>query len=238
MPRRQDESPLMRARVRQRQRRIVADHVAVGDDVDIQRARPPGHLRGPGGSRLRGLAAGQDRAGPAAPWSRAARRSGSPAGWGRRPARSRRPARPPGSSSPGGPHRASTAPCRFAIRSPRLLPSARTTRAGRTRPAAAASPPVHGRRVHRRVRRIVTVTSSKGCGTGACGLCTVISTSSTPGSARHAVASRSASVSMSLTGSPETMADSRSGQGCRSRRYGTGHRPAPPPWCPSRAPHR
>ena len=55
---------------------------------------------------------------------------------------------------------------------------------------------------HARSRRMATVTSSKGTPSSACGLCTVISTASTSGSARQTLARRWARVSSRLTGSP------------------------------------
>src|SRR5690606_4172161 len=63
-------------------------------------------------------------------------------------------------------------------------------------------------RCHWRLLLIFTATSVKGCGTGALGLWTVISTSLTVACSRHIVASRSASVSIRLTGSPSITATS------------------------------
>ena len=66
--------------------------------------------------------------GPAATSPRSARRSGSRAGPGRPRPRSRTPATRRRIHAGPGPHRRPRAPCRFASRSPRLLPSARTPR--------------------------------------------------------------------------------------------------------------
>src|SRR5262249_27796505 len=59
-------------------------------------------------------------------------------------------------------------------------------------------------------RRRVTATSANSWAIGAPGLCTVTSTVDTRGSTRQASASRDASVSMRFTGSPPTIAASRS----------------------------
>ena len=58
----------------------------------------------------------------------------------------------------------------------------------------------------------MTATSANWCGIGACGLCTVTVAATTRGSSRQAAASRSASVSIRLTGGPVDDLDQPVGQ--------------------------
>ena len=158
-------------------RAVVAGH---RDDVDVERARTPAHLPGAPGRLLELV------------------RPRQPAGRVARAADHATALRYGGCST--GPHGGVS----YSVeRADQAVVRERGQRgAERAGPVAQVGAQRQDGAGHARARRIVTATSSKGTPRSASGLCTVISTASTSGSARQVSASRCARVSSRSTGSP------------------------------------
>src|SRR5215469_9553319 len=199
VPRGEDEGTLMGPWMRQDQFRVVAHHVTVDDDVQVERARAPDLVPDPPEDLFHPVAPFQDGMG-------GQRRRGDEHGvevvrllWAayRRGQVDRRHR---DQAEPGGVEERIKGPLQI------LEPVAEIA-AERDRDPGTGhrlAPAAHVRR-----RRIATATSLNRWGMGAWGLWTVISTSSTSGSDRHPSASRCASVSMSCTGGPLASRTSR-----------------------------
>ena len=132
VPGREHERALVRPRVRQREVRVVAALAGHGDDVDIERARPPAHQADPVECRLDLVQPVQEVARRDVDAGAGRRRSGSPAAAARQPGPSRRPATRPSVAPPRFPRwrprhpggcRAGPRDCSRAQEPPPALPS-------------------------------------------------------------------------------------------------------------------